>query len=85
MYEPKRVEFDLPPGCDSRLVAYSFVRMLREYAETADESELLYLANTVMNLANDLAFAASEAGADQRRRLSTNPSVWHGLLPTRAA
>ena len=85
MYETKRVEFDLPPGCDSRLVAYSLVRLLREVAETADEGERLYLASTVMNLANDLAFAASEAGADQRRRMSGSTSLWRGLLRTQAA
>ncbi len=73
MMSTRNVAADYPPGADRTLLAFALTQAYRNLADDADQQELEYLARAVTNLANDLVFAASEAGAAQRERLAAAP------------
>jgi hypothetical protein len=62
-----------PPGdaVPSRTaLALTLMAYIQDVAECASQDELWYIAWRAMQMANDLSFAASDAGAAQRRRLA---------------
>lgn len=66
----RRAAFDLPAGYNRELLAYSLFYVIEDLALDADQEELKSLAHRATNVANNLVFAASEAGIEQRRRLA---------------
>jgi hypothetical protein len=74
MRPKQRLDLDLPPRYDSQLLAVAALRLLEDLADdlarTGDRDGLDYLAYRAARMTDNVCFAASEAGAAQRKRLA---------------